>query len=267
MPAVGDAAGLERYLEQHAGQYGLDPRAELAVAAQEGLSGAIGDSGTSFGPWQLHKGGAYPAKAPQDPQKANAWAWSAKGVSYAESRMATVARGKQGDAAIEAIVTGFERPRNPQAEIAAAETWYHGNGNLPAGVGGAPAPPPDTGSTGLPGSQGGTPSTQTVGLSFGSPVGTTEALAVRLAFGVAGVALVVVALILWSRAVSGRTVLAGAAGFLAGEQRERRERRSNEQRVAAEQNAAREHAERFAGVPPRLRPPRERSSSSSSRRR
>lgn len=108
----------------------LDPRAVLAIAAHEGLSGGIGDSGTSYGPFQLHKGGAYPSAAPQDPGAANAWAWSPAGLDYALSRIQGVAGGLHGLPAIQAISTRFERPANPQAEIQDAANHY----GLPAGV-------------------------------------------------------------------------------------------------------------------------------------
>lgn len=248
MPAVGDAPALETMLDEQAAQYRLDARAELAVAAQEGLSGGIGDAGTSFGPWQLHYGGAYPASAPHSsPEASNRWAWSSSGVEYAERAMSRVAGGKRGDAAIEAIVSGFERPADPTGEIQAAEAWYHGNGQLPPGAG---VPPPTTGSSG------GQP------VSFtGAPIGTTEAMLVRLAFAAAGVALLIVGVLLLSRAVSRRTVLAGAGGFLAGEKAGKRSssssstssstqaREDRERGRAVREQAAREDA----GLPPALR--------------
>ena len=33
----------------YAKKYGVDPKAALAVAAQEGMGGGVGDAGTSFG--------------------------------------------------------------------------------------------------------------------------------------------------------------------------------------------------------------------------
>jgi hypothetical protein len=121
---IGNQAALTSYVDAVAPAYGLDPRAVLAVASQEGLSGKIGDHGTSFGPWQLHKGGEYPSTAPQSEQEANEWAWSVKGVNYALKRMSNVARGKTGSAAIVAIVDKFERPANKAGEIAGAERDY-----------------------------------------------------------------------------------------------------------------------------------------------
>ena len=120
----GDTAALAQYVQKQAPHYNLDPQAVLAVADQEGASGAIGDNGTSFGPWQLHQGGAFPSSAPQSPQAANAWAWSPAGVDYALSSMSKVAGGLRGPAAVTAIVTRFERPANPGGETAAALADY-----------------------------------------------------------------------------------------------------------------------------------------------
>ena len=115
----------------------LDAQAVLAIAAHEGLSGGIGDPGTSYGPFQLHKGGAYPSSAPQDPTAANQWAWSPEGLNYALQHIQGVAGGLTGLPAIQAISTRFERPANPQAEIADAARRY---GVPYSGGGTAPAP-------------------------------------------------------------------------------------------------------------------------------
>lgn len=107
------------YITQRSQALGLDPRAVLAVATVEGgFSGAVGDSGTSFGPFQLHIGGALPSG------KGKAWAQSTEGVDYALAQIAKVAKGKSGLAAITAIVTLFERPAAPQAEISRAMKVY-----------------------------------------------------------------------------------------------------------------------------------------------
>jgi murein DD-endopeptidase MepM/ murein hydrolase activator NlpD len=97
-------------------RYGVDPSALLAVASVEGGTtyGAIGDHGTSYGPLQLHRGGALPAG------RGAAWANSPAGIDYAVSRIAKYAKGLRGKAAVAAIVRGFERPANPTAEIAKA---------------------------------------------------------------------------------------------------------------------------------------------------
>lgn len=91
-------------------QYGVDPQAALAVAAQEGLSGGVGDNGTSFGPFQLHVGGALPQGRGRN------WAESQAGIRYAIEQMSKVAKGKMGKAAVASIVAGFERPADPASE-------------------------------------------------------------------------------------------------------------------------------------------------------
>lgn len=103
-------------------QRGLDPHAVLAVASVEGLGGGIGDHGTSFGPWQLHQGGALPGNIPLS--RAHQWAWSPAGINYALDRIASVARGKRGRAAVSAIVSQFERPAQPGQEIQKALGRY-----------------------------------------------------------------------------------------------------------------------------------------------
>ena len=119
---------------------GIDPQAELAVAAQEGLGGGIGDAGTSFGPNQLHIGGAYPSWAPQAPQAAQSWAWSPQGIDYALRGIQAVAGGMHGPAAVQALVSRFERPLNPAAEIARALAAYGGAQAPPAAPAAAAAP-------------------------------------------------------------------------------------------------------------------------------
>ncbi len=106
---------------------GLDPRAVIAVAKQEGglrnRRGDIGDlsGGGSYGPFQLYAQGALPGRFRGKPAQADAWAWSPAGIRYALGRMASAgAAGLSGAAAIKAIVNRFERPANPQREIANA---------------------------------------------------------------------------------------------------------------------------------------------------
>jgi len=110
--------GWASQIKQLSKKYGLDPHAVLAVASVEGLSGGVGDAGTSFGPLQLHVGGALPKG------KGKAWAESPVGIKYAMQRIASVAKGLKGEAAIRAIVTKFERPANPAAEIQKALSRY-----------------------------------------------------------------------------------------------------------------------------------------------
>jgi hypothetical protein len=120
MVAVGDTAGLIQYVNEQAPNYGVDPAAALAVATQEGWSGNPGDNNTSFGPWQLHWGGAYPNWAPQSVQTAQQWAWSNPGIDYALQYMSNEkgVSGSTGQNAITNIVTNFERPR---ADLVAGE--------------------------------------------------------------------------------------------------------------------------------------------------
>ncbi len=103
----------------------LDPRAVIGIASHEGLGGGIGDNGTSFGPFQLHLGGAFPMTAPHaTPGQAQAFATSPAGIDYALGRIGSVAGGLKGLPAITAISTRFERPANPQAEIQDAAAHY-----------------------------------------------------------------------------------------------------------------------------------------------
>ena len=127
----------------------LDPRAVMAIAGHEGLSGGIGDNGTSYGPFQLHVGGALPNTiGALGPQAANRWAWSPAGIDYALSRIASVAGGLSGLPAITAISTRFERPANPQAEIRDAASRYGAPIPVPGRTG--PASSPTTGSAAAP---------------------------------------------------------------------------------------------------------------------
>lgn len=110
----------------YSGQLRLDPYAVAAVSRVEGGGrfGAVGDSGTSYGPFQLHVGGALP------PGRSAAWANSPQGVWYAMSHMATVAAGLRGLPAVRAIVTRFERPAAPGPEVSAAWGGYKSSGPL-----------------------------------------------------------------------------------------------------------------------------------------
>jgi hypothetical protein len=114
----------------------LDPRAAAAVAMNEsgGRFGAVGDNGTSYGPWQLHVGGALPRG------RTAAWANSPAGIQYALRQMASVAGGLHGQAAVAAIARRFERPADPNAEIRTALSYYRSpgfaRGSAAAGAGG-----------------------------------------------------------------------------------------------------------------------------------
>lgn len=117
---------LVDYIDSHAKAAGLDSRAVLAVVrAEGGTGGAIGDNGTSFGPFQLHIGGALPPKiAAQGSDYAQAWSQSPGGLDYAISRIQGVAGGQTGTTAISSIVSRFERPADPTSEIFKATSYY-----------------------------------------------------------------------------------------------------------------------------------------------
>jgi hypothetical protein len=126
--AVGDKQWLISYVHRRAPDFHIDPAAALAVASREGMNGGIGDNGTSFGPWQLHIGGALPvsyASFGPNSSRTQEWAWSPAGVDYALKMMANLgAAGKTGADAIHAIVYNFERPFDPASEAAAALAAY-----------------------------------------------------------------------------------------------------------------------------------------------
>lgn len=97
----------------------VEPEAVLAVASVEGgFLGKVGDQGTSFGPFQLHRGGALPAG------KGGSWANQPQGVDYALQHIGEVAGGLHGEQAIRAIVTEFEHPQDPETEIQNATNRY-----------------------------------------------------------------------------------------------------------------------------------------------
>lgn len=116
---------------------GLDPLAVLAVFGTEGLSGRIGDNGHAFGPGQENDAGGvltgrFPGWSAQQKQR---WAMSPAGINDVLNRVAHVAKGKHGDAAINAIVRLFERPANPGAEVQKARGLYGKVGGGPAQAG------------------------------------------------------------------------------------------------------------------------------------
>lgn len=151
------------YIAQRARALGLDPAAVLAIAGHEGLGGGIGDGGHAFGPFQENNaGGVLTGRFPGlTPQQLNAWAWSPQGINDALTRIASVARGLKGNAAITAIASKFERPANVNAEIADAESHY---GQFGGGSSSGRTPGSDPGNGGstpsLPMTAGGTPSRQ-----------------------------------------------------------------------------------------------------------
>lgn len=100
----------------------IDPAAEFAVAAQEGLGGGIGDGGHAFGPNQLNDaGGVLTGKFKgQSPQQIQQWAWSPAGIQYALAGVGKVAGGLKGAAAVKNIVSRFERPADIPGETSRA---------------------------------------------------------------------------------------------------------------------------------------------------
>lgn len=112
---------LQAEIVRDSKKVGVDPVAALSVAETEGgfgpPPGNIGDSGTSFGPFQLHRGGALPSSV-SDPAN---WANTQEGVGYAIQQIAGVAGGESGWPAVRDIVYKFERPADPGAE--AAKAW------------------------------------------------------------------------------------------------------------------------------------------------
>ncbi len=107
-------------IQQYSAHLHLDPYAVASVSIMEGGGrfGEVGDGGTSFGPFQMHVGGALP------PGRNAAWANSPQGVYYAMQQMAHVAAGMRGAQAIQNIVRRFERPAAPAPEVAGAISNY-----------------------------------------------------------------------------------------------------------------------------------------------
>jgi hypothetical protein len=138
---------------------GLDPQAVDAIGNVEGRNAlhggnSIGDNGSSFGPFQLHAGGALPAEVwARGATYANNWANSPAGIQYALQRMASVAGGTHGQAAVQAISSRFERPADVAGEVSKAMGFYGGSGT---GAGSAQYSPQGAqggsqGLTGVPG--------------------------------------------------------------------------------------------------------------------
>lgn len=128
-------------------RYGLDPRALIAVARGEGglvnRAGDIGDKagGGSYGPFQLYAQGALPSQYRGQPQQADTWAWSPQGIDYALRKMREAgAGGLTGEAAINAIVRKFERPRDPDSSVANALARYGDQAPAATMTAGSPGP-------------------------------------------------------------------------------------------------------------------------------
>lgn len=118
---------VRNLIVREARRQGLDPAAVLAVAAGEGgiRYGAVGDGGTSFGPFQLHWQGAMPKKYWGNAAASQAFANSPAGIAYALRQMSKAgASGLRGPAAVETIIRKFERPADPATSVRNALRRY-----------------------------------------------------------------------------------------------------------------------------------------------
>ena len=175
-----------------AARYGVDPRLALADAQQEsGLNPmSVGDQGTSFGLYQLHRGGELgnltPAQA-FDP------------ATNADTALAVFAQvqAKNPTASPGQIAALAERPANPAAYAAAVNAIYANPAFMPGVAGGAggaavPAagPAPSSSSTGSGSTS--TPATQAgfLGSVAGDVAKAWYPVLAKVAFIVAGLALV-----------------------------------------------------------------------------
>lgn len=125
---VAPGKSLDNYVYQAAPHYHIDPAAELAITTMEGGGGGIGDNGTSFGPNQLHAGGALPMSVYHGPYSpvTQAWAWSSTGINYVlRQEEADGCGGLVGYRAVSCIAYRFERSTNPARETAGAWANYH----------------------------------------------------------------------------------------------------------------------------------------------
>ena len=124
---IAPGRSFENYVYQVAPRYHVDPAAELAISTQEGAGGGIGDNGTSFGPNQLHAGGALPMSVYYGPysERTQSWAWSSTGINYVLHQEEELCGGLTGYAAVKCIAYRFERSINPARETAGAWANYH----------------------------------------------------------------------------------------------------------------------------------------------
>lgn len=124
---VSPGKSLVNYIYSAAPRYHVDPAAELAITTMEGAGGGIGDNGTSFGPNQLHYGGALPASVYHGPYSSvtQAWAWSSTGINFVLREEGELCGGLTGYVAVKCIAYRFERSANPPRETAGAWAHYH----------------------------------------------------------------------------------------------------------------------------------------------
>lgn len=125
----------EALILKMAARLGLDPQAVDAIGNVEGRNAlhggnSVGDNGTSFGPFQLHAGGALPAQVwARGATYANNWANSPAGIQYALQHMVSSgAGGLTGQSAVQAISSHFERPADVAGEVSKAMGFYGGGG-------------------------------------------------------------------------------------------------------------------------------------------
>jgi hypothetical protein len=112
-------------IRDYAPKVGLDPAAVIAYALTQGGTswGAVGDNGSSFGPFQMHIGGAAGNRSPAE---AASWANSPQGLVDGMNMMAHAgATGKSGPEAAAFIVgPSFGRGANPTSDMAKARAAY-----------------------------------------------------------------------------------------------------------------------------------------------
>lgn len=129
-------------IRSNAKRYGLDPAAVVAYALTQGGTGwgAVGDNGTSFGPFQAHIGGAAGNRSAKE---AAAWANSPQGLSEMMGMMSRAgASGRRGpDAAAYIVGPSFGRGANPPEDMRRARAAYQRAAQL-VGGGSPPQPPP-----------------------------------------------------------------------------------------------------------------------------
>lgn len=123
---TGAKDGYVPKIQEYGAKHGVDINALLSVAAVEGLGGGVGDGGHAFGPFQMNDAGGVLTGKYKSSDEAKAYAESDAGIEDAIKQIAAVAKGKTGADAIKAIVSGFERPADPNGEIAKALALYTG---------------------------------------------------------------------------------------------------------------------------------------------
>jgi hypothetical protein len=113
------ASGYIKAIQQSGAKYGVDVNALLAVAAQEGLNGAVGDGGHAFGPFQMNDAGGVLAGRFPNSAAAQAYAESPAGIEEAVKNIAAATKGLRGPDALAAIVSQYEKPADYAAGLAA----------------------------------------------------------------------------------------------------------------------------------------------------